>query len=138
MVVNFTSSQWTVNKSGPQHTFPCDWRTTLFSTYLRVILPSIHTSCASARRILRCGSQTLLGGVEGLPDLRRDKLLVLHLTLLLYLLFVRVEGLEPPSLAALDPKSSVSTNFTTPAFSKQSANIIRTLSLRKLSAHFII
>lgn len=28
---------------------------------------------------------------------------------------VRVEGLEPPSLAALDPKSSVSTNFTTPA-----------------------
>ena len=31
-------------------------------------------------------------------------------------LFVRAEGLEPPSLAALDPKSSVSTNFTTPAF----------------------
>jgi hypothetical protein len=29
---------------------------------------------------------------------------------------VRVEGLEPPSLAALDPKSSVSTNFTIPAF----------------------
>lgn len=28
---------------------------------------------------------------------------------------VRVEGLEPPSLTALDPKSSVSTNFTTPA-----------------------
>lgn len=28
---------------------------------------------------------------------------------------VRVEGLEPPCLAALDPKSSVSTNFTTPA-----------------------
>ena len=56
--------------------------------------------------------------VEGLPDLRRDKLLVLHLTPLLYLLFVRVEGLEPPSLAALDPKSSVSTNFTTPAFGR--------------------
>ena len=32
-----------------------------------------------------------------------------------YSLCVRVEGLEPPSLAALDPKSSVSTNFTTPA-----------------------
>lgn len=32
-----------------------------------------------------------------------------------YDLSVRVEGLEPPSLAALDPKSSVSTNFTTPA-----------------------
>ena len=28
---------------------------------------------------------------------------------------VRAEGLEPPRLAALDPKSSVSTNFTTPA-----------------------
>ena len=32
------------------------------------------------------------------------------------LIFVRVEGLEPPSLAAPDPKSGVSTNFTTPAF----------------------
>jgi hypothetical protein len=29
---------------------------------------------------------------------------------------VRVEGLEPPSLTAPDPKSGVSTNFTTPAF----------------------
>ena len=29
--------------------------------------------------------------------------------------FVRAEGLEPTHLAALDPKSSVSTNFTTPA-----------------------
>ena len=29
---------------------------------------------------------------------------------------VRVKGLEPPSLAAPDPKSGVSTNFTTPAF----------------------
>ena len=28
---------------------------------------------------------------------------------------VRVEGLEPPCREALDPKSSVSTNFTTPA-----------------------
>ena len=28
---------------------------------------------------------------------------------------MRVKGLEPPSREALDPKSSVSTNFTTPA-----------------------
>ncbi len=28
---------------------------------------------------------------------------------------VRMEGLEPPSLAALDPKSSASTNFATSA-----------------------
>ena len=32
------------------------------------------------------------------------------------LFMVRVEGLEPPRREALDPKSSVSTNFTTPAF----------------------
>ena len=31
------------------------------------------------------------------------------------LLFVRVKGLEPPRREALDPKSSVSTNSTTPA-----------------------
>ncbi len=29
--------------------------------------------------------------------------------------FVRMEGLEPTRLAALDPKSSVSANFTTSA-----------------------
>ncbi len=29
---------------------------------------------------------------------------------------VRMEGLEPPHLAASDPKSDVSTNFTTCAF----------------------
>lgn len=34
---------------------------------------------------------------------------------------VRVKGVEPPRLAALDPKSSVSTNSTTPA--ERSANI---------------
>jgi hypothetical protein len=28
---------------------------------------------------------------------------------------VRAEGLEPPCLAAPDPKSGMSTNFTTPA-----------------------
>ena len=38
---------------------------------------------------------------------------------------VRVKGLEPPSLAALDPKSSVSTNFTTPA--ETEANISKIL-----------
>ncbi len=32
-----------------------------------------------------------------------------------YVFFVRMEGLEPPSLAALDPKSSASTNFATSA-----------------------
>ena len=31
------------------------------------------------------------------------------------LLLVRVEGLEPAHLSAPDPKSGVSTNFTTPA-----------------------
>ena len=30
-------------------------------------------------------------------------------------LLVRMKGLEPPSLAALDPKSSASTNFATSA-----------------------
>ena len=30
--------------------------------------------------------------------------------------FVRAEGLEPPCLAAPDPKSGMSTNFTTPGF----------------------
>ncbi len=39
------------------------------------------------------------------------------------LIRVRVEGLEPPSLAAPDPKSGVSTNFTTPAF--ETANVIK-------------
>ena len=36
---------------------------------------------------------------------------------------VRVEGLEPPRREALDPKSSVSTNFTTPARSERSAKV---------------
>lgn len=31
-------------------------------------------------------------------------------------MMVGMEGLEPPRLTALEPKSSVSTNFTTPAF----------------------
>ena len=48
---------------------------------------------------------------------------------------VRVKGVEPPRLAALDPKSSVSTNSTTPAFFimllKSSPQIYSILSNRK-------
>ena len=41
----------------------------------------------------------------------------IHYSLFLALCcFVRVEGLEPPCLAASDPKSDTSTNFATPAF----------------------
>ena len=40
----------------------------------------------------------------------------IHYSLFLALCsFVRVEGLEPPCLAASDPKSDTSTNFATPA-----------------------
>ena len=40
----------------------------------------------------------------------------IHYSLFLVLCsFVRVEGLEPPCLAASDPKSDTSTNFATPA-----------------------
>ena len=43
-------------------------------------------------------------------------------------MLVRVKGVEPPRLAALDPKSSMSTNSITPAFilmllKKQFANL---------------
>ena len=31
-------------------------------------------------------------------------------------LFVRMKGLEPPRLSALDPKSSAATNYATSAF----------------------
>ena len=34
---------------------------------------------------------------------------------------MRVEGLEPPRLAAPEPKSGASTNFATPAFKTQTA-----------------
>ena len=34
---------------------------------------------------------------------------------------VRVKGLEPPRLAAPEPKSGASTNFATPAFKIQTA-----------------
>lgn len=39
----------------------------------------------------------------------------------LFFLKVRMEGLEPPHLAASDPKSDVSTNFTTSG--KRAANV---------------
>ena len=44
--------------------------------------------------------------------------------------FVRVEGLEPPRREALDPKSSVSTNFTTPAAVKHYAFLKRRCKYR--------
>ena len=37
----------------------------------------------------------------------------------LFKFLVRVEGLEPPRLAAPEPKSGASTNFATPAFKTQ-------------------
>lgn len=37
---------------------------------------------------------------------------------------VRMEGIEPPRLAALEPKSSVSTNSTTPALIFRYLNLI--------------
>ncbi len=46
---------------------------------------------------------------------------------------VRVEGVEPPRLAALDPKSSMSTNSITPAFTITSQQKHRTTSYLILS-----
>ncbi len=40
--------------------------------------------------------------------------------------FVRMEGLEPPHLAASDPKSDVSTNFTTSGKGNSRIQISRT------------
>lgn len=37
---------------------------------------------------------------------------------------VRVEGLEPPWIAPPDPKSGMSTNFTTPAFAVRPDNSV--------------
>lgn len=54
----------------------------------------------------------------------------------MFIAFVRVEGLEPPSLAALDPKSSVSTNFTTPATQKRSAKVRILLHIQSLFESF--
>gem|GEM_PF-3418282 len=46
---------------------------------------------------------------------------------------VRMEGLEPPCLAALDPKSSASTNFATSALEKIGANL-HNISIRTIQA----
>lgn len=45
---------------------------------------------------------------------------------------MRVEGLEPPRLAAPEPKSGASTNFATPASPVRSAGLTR--SIAKLAA----
>ena len=37
---------------------------------------------------------------------------------------VRVEGLEPPRLAAPEPKSGASTNFATPAFKNKQCSTL--------------
>lgn len=41
---------------------------------------------------------------------------------------VRVEGLEPPRLAAPEPKSGASTNFATPAHPALSAGMTRSIT----------
>ena len=52
----------------------------------------------------------------------------IHYSLFLALCsFVRVEGLEPPCLAASDPKSDTSTNFATPAFQAVRSSILPNL-----------
>ena len=50
---------------------------------------------------------------------------------------VRVEGLEPPCLAALDPKSSASTNFATPAYSIETS-IVSKKSECKFREYFLL
>ena len=44
---------------------------------------------------------------------------------------VRVEGLEPPWIAPPDPKSGMSTNFTTPAFLLQPNTLKARLPVKK-------
>ena len=57
---------------------------------------------------------------------------------------VRVKGVEPPRLAALDPKSSVSTNSTTPAFvccnafEKAVCKFIQFYQIEKLKNNFLL
>ena len=55
---------------------------------------------------------------------------------------VRVKGVEPPHLSALDPKSSVSTNSTTPAFIvmllKAVCKFIQFYQIEKLKNNFLL
>ena len=57
-------------------------------------------------------------------------------------MLVRVKGVEPPRLAALDPKSSVSTNSTIPAFKafllKSSLQIYSIFLNRKAQNFFLL
>lgn len=46
---------------------------------------------------------------------------------------VRLEGLEPPRLSALEPKSSVSANFTTGAYLFGASTWTRTRNLTIMS-----
>ena len=52
----------------------------------------------------------------GLKTIFSGNILIVNV---LFEYMVRVEGLEPPRLAAPEPKSGASTNFATPAFKIQ-------------------
>ncbi len=54
------------------------------------------------------------------------------------LILVRMEGLEPTSLAALDPKSSASTNFATSAYLKWNAKVLNSNVLSIVLLFFFI
>lgn len=50
---------------------------------------------------------------------------------------VRAEGLEPPQLALLDPKSSASTSSATPAMKTEIYNIVTYLRKNKWDIEFL-
>ncbi len=53
-------------------------------------------------------------------------------------LIVRVEGLEPPCLAASDPKSDTSTNFATPAVIKSEGGEWGAFALRSPGSALVL